>query len=214
MQIFALGKSARESLKSVSDIIAEELNIKRINILEAEPDVITLTAKPNFSLLGPKLGKKLNKTAEIIKTLTTEELKKFKKERKISLTIDEETIVLEQSDLDIKEVEKEGWVKEEDSSFKVVLNTSLTEELKDEGFARELVNKIQNMRKSAGFEVTDRIKIDILTTARVKKALSSYEEYVKKETLAKAIEQKGEKGEFSQVWDINGEKAEISIKRV
>jgi len=96
----------------------------------------------------------------------------------------------------------------------VALSTALTEELKDEGFARELVNKIQNMRKSAGFEVMNRIKVDIKTTPRLYSAIEVFDEYIKSETLAEEITNSGEKGEFSQEWDINGEKAQISVARV
>lgn len=103
---------------------------------------------------------------------------------------------------------------ESDNGYKVALSTVLTEELLDEGFARELVNKIQNMRKSAGFEVMDKIVVDVQASERLYKAIDLFEEYIKKETLAQKITKTGQKTEFSEEWDINGQKAEISVTRI
>ncbi len=116
--------------------------------------------------------------------------------------------------MDISEKEKSSWAVETDNEFQVALSTILTEELKDEGFARELVNKIQNVRKSAGFEVMDRIQVDINTTPRLNQAIKSFEEYVKKETLAIKLSLSSNQGGYTEDWDINGEKATISVQRV
>jgi isoleucyl-tRNA synthetase len=139
---------------------------------------------------------------------------KLKAQGKTYQELDDEKIELSLDDLDLEEKQKEGLVIESGDGYKVGIDTYISETLKDEGFARELVNKIQNMRKQAGFEVMDRIKVDIKGTERLEKAIKAFEDYIKKETLAKSITQAGEKGELSLEWDINGEKAEISVARI
>jgi isoleucyl-tRNA synthetase len=115
---------------------------------------------------------------------------------------------------EIFEREKQGWAVESENEYQVALSTVLTEELKDEGFARELVNKIQNMRKSAGFEVMDRIQVGIKTSPRLNQAIEAFEEYIKKETLAQMLSLSETRGDHVEEWDINGEKANISVQKV
>ncbi len=205
---------SKEDLESLFGLISEELNVKRISFLEPDTSLVQLFAKPNFSRLGPKWGKRANLVAEKIKSLGQDELKKFKDDGRLKIDLDGEGLELEPEDMEIQEKEKEGWVVEAENEFKVAIFTVLTEELKDEGFARELVNKIQNMRKAADFEVMDRINANIKTTPRLKKAIKTFEDYIKKETLSVKLSSSEAKGEYTEKWDINGEKAVISIERV
>ncbi len=204
----------REALLVLFGLIKDELNVKKISWLDQDTSLTELYAKPNFSRLGPKWGKKANQVAEKIKSLNQSELKKFRDEGKLVIEMDGTTLELAPEDMEISEKEKESWVVETENEYQVALSTVLTEELKDEGFARELVNKIQNMRKSAGFEVMDRIQVDINTTARLNRAIKSFEDYVKKETLTQKLSLSETKGELTEEWDINGEKATISVQRV
>jgi isoleucyl-tRNA synthetase len=164
--------------------------------------------------LGPKFGKKANLVAEKIKSLSQLELKKFKDEGKLNIELDGARLELLPEDVEISEREKQGWAVESENDYQVALSTVLTEELKDEGFARELVNKIQNMRKSAGFEVMDRIQIGIKTSPRLNQAVKAFEEFIKKETLAQKLSLSEIKGDHSEEWDINGEKANISVQKI
>jgi isoleucyl-tRNA synthetase len=205
---------SKEELESLFGLIADELNVKKISWLDQESSLTELFAKPIFNRLGPKFGKKANPLAEKIKSLSQTELKKFKDEGKLNLELDGARWELLAEDVEISEREKQGWAVESENEYQVALSTTLTEELKDEGFARELVNKIQNMRKSAGFEVMDRIQVTIGTTSRLNLAIKSFEDYIKKETLAQKLSLKETKGEPSEEWDINGEKANISVQKV
>ncbi len=205
---------SKKDLESLFDLISEELNVKKISSWDADLQLSQLSAKPNFTRLGPKLGKKANQMAEKIKSLSQDELKKFKEEGKLKIDLDGESLELEPDDMEITEKEKEGWVVESENEYRLALSTILTDELKDEGFARELVNKIQNMRKAADFEVMDRIKTDIKTTPRLNRAIKAFEDHIKKETLSEKLSLSGAKGERIEEWDINGEKAVISIERV
>lgn len=204
----------RKELVSLSSLISDEVNVKKISFVEDDISVTEFVAKPNLSRLGPKFGKKASLIAEKIIALDEEKLKRFKEEKKLKLELNGEIVELAVEDLEIGEKEKEGFVVETENEYKVALSTVLSEELKDEGFARELVNKIQNMRRSAGFEVMDRIKVDIKTTPRLYRAMEAFDEYIKAETLSKEITKSGEKGELSKEWDINGEKAQISVARM
>jgi isoleucyl-tRNA synthetase len=203
-----------EELRSMSQLISEELNVKTITVGDSKFQLTELIAKPNFAKLGPKWGNKASQVAERIKSLSQDELRKFKDQGKLKVELDGASAELAADDAEVSEKEKEGWVVESENEYKVALSTVLTEELRDEGFARELVNKIQNMRKAAGFEVMDRIRAHVKSTDRLNQAVRAFEEYIKKETLALEVSLSDTEGERTEEWDINGEKATISIKRV
>jgi isoleucyl-tRNA synthetase len=203
-----------QDVKSLSDLISDELNVKKVSSWDSKFELTELAAKPDFGKLGPKWGGKANQVAAAIKSLSQAQLSKFKEEGKLTLDLDGTRIELQPEDVHVSETEKPGWTVESDNGYRVALATVLTEELKNEGFARELVNKIQNMRKSAGFQVMDRIRANVETTDRLKQAIKAFEEYVKKETLALELGFGPAKGEYLQEWDINGEKAKISVERV
>jgi isoleucyl-tRNA synthetase len=205
---------SKADIKSLFDLTSEELNVKRISYLEPDASLVQLSAKPDFGQLGPKWGEKASQVAQKIRSLGQDELRRFKEKGKLKIKLDGTSLELKPEDMEISEKEKEGWVVESESEYRVALSINITEELKDEGFARELVNKIQNMRKAAGFEVMDRIRTGIKTTHRLEAAAKAFEEYVKKETLSLELSLSGNKGEHTQEWDINGEKAVISIERV
>jgi isoleucyl-tRNA synthetase len=206
--------AARRDLESLFQLTSDELNVKRISFLEPGMSLVQLSAKPDFGKLGPRWGKKANQVAEKIKSLGQDELSRFREEGKLNIDLDGTSLELKPEDMQILEKEKEGWVVESENEYRVALSTVLTEELMDEGFARELVNKVQNMRKAAGFEVMDRIKTHIKTTPRLSQAINAFEDYVKKETLSLELSLSQDKGERIEEWDVNGEKAIISIERV
>ncbi|MGB2697084.1 MAG: isoleucine--tRNA ligase, partial [Candidatus Zixiibacteriota bacterium] len=213
MLVFIPQKKLKEELKSMFYVVEEEINVKSIDFAPEELSFTVKNAKPNFQLLGPKFGKDAAQVAERVKRLNEEELNKLKKEGRISLKFQDGSVEISSDEIHIEEKEKPGFAVESENEYQVALSIELTESLKDEGFARELVNKIQNMRKSAGFEVMDRITIDIQSTDRLYKALVAFEEYIKKETLANTISRKGDNGEFSEELDINGQKTRISVSR-
>ena len=214
MMVILPDETLKDQLIPMLGLIKEEINVKEIEVVRKDASFATLKALPNFKLLGPKLGNDLTRVVEKLKSLNQEELTQFRKDKRFSLKLDDQLFDLNSDEVIISEEEKEGLALESDNGYKVALSTVLTEELLDEGFARELVNKIQNMRKSAGFEVMDKIVIDIKTSERLCKAIDLFEEYIKKETLAQKITKTGQKGEFSEEWDINGQKAEISVTRI
>jgi isoleucyl-tRNA synthetase len=206
-------KKQKDELKSMFSVVEEEINVKSVDFAPEELSVTVRSAKPDFQLVGPKFGKDAANIAERIKRLSEEELNNLKKEGKISLKLGDRSVEISSDEVQIEEKDKEGFAVESENEYKVALSTKLSEPLKNEGFARELVNKIQNMRKAAGFKVMDRIEVDIKSTNRLYQALDAFEEYVKKETLTDLITRSGEVGEFSEELDVNGEKTKISVKR-
>jgi isoleucyl-tRNA synthetase len=203
----------KESLEPMSQIIGEEINVKRVSFV-SERIPTESSVKPSFSLLGPKFGEKAKLIADRLTNLTSGEIGKLKKEGNLVLTLEGQTFSVDLSEVEIEEKDQEGFATESDDSYQVALSTKLDRDLEDEGYARELVNKIQNMRKSAGFEVMDQIKIEIKTTSRVEEAVAAFEDYIKKETLAKSISFSLDSTDTSKEWNINGEKTQISVNRI
>ena len=204
----------QSAIEELVDVISEEINIKNVSFSDNDAGLVTLTAKPNFKLLGPKLGKKVKSAKAAILELPDQVLREFKKSGALDLEIEGEKFTLTSEELEIESIDKENYAVEADNGFTVAISTQLTDELVLEGYARELVNKIQNMRKSADFQVTDRIRVGIESTGEIKKALDSFGDYIKAETLADDIAFNKNEGEVKQEWDLNGQPATIYVSRL
>ncbi len=177
-------KNKKTALESVKDIILEEVNIKQFTVLDDDSEIVNKTAKANFKSIGPKFGKKVKSVAEAIKNLSKNQINKLEKSGKINLHIEGEEISVNREDVEIISTEIEGRVVSSEDGLIVAIDTNLTEELIYEGLAREFVNRIQNMRKDAGFEVTDRIKIYFNSNEELVKAVKNFNDYIINETLA------------------------------
>ncbi len=207
------GPTPSEGLK---EIILTELNIKQIELTDGLDSYISYNARPVFARLGPKFGREMGKVADIIKSLREDQIKRAEVEGHFTIDIDGSRTELTGDEVEIVREEKEGFAVESDGGITIALDTTLTPGLIDEGFARELVNKIQNLRKTSGFEVTDRIRITLYADELLAGAIGRYGEYICSETLADSLERE----ELSRAngddkeWSINGEKAVISVIRV
>jgi len=205
-------------VKSVEDIVLEEINVK---VLDARVDnnIIKYKIKPNFRILGQKYGKLTSKIAERIRSFTTIEIARIDAgdlDNYVEIEVENEKIKVFKEDVEVIAEDIQGWMVETDGQITVALDTALTEELIDEGLAREFVNRVQNLRKDSGFEVTDRIRIVHASSERLAKALGRMAQYVQQETLAvelrpvsntEALKQ-GAKNE-----DINGEPSAIAVEK-
>src|SRR5690606_12598053 len=145
------------------------------------------SAKANFKSIGSKFGKKVNKVAERIKLLNKNEIADLEAGKDIELRIDDETIKITNTDVDIIGSKITGWVVESENGVTVAIDTELTDDLIAEGLAREFVNRIQNMRKDSGYDVTDRIKIKFSGDQELVNAINTFKDYVSTETLAEQI---------------------------
>jgi isoleucyl-tRNA synthetase len=203
-----------EELRKVEDIILDEVNVKRVEyVLFGDSDVIKRKAKANFKLLGARLGKQMKSVAARIGTMSDEEITRYEQQMFIEFTVDGENVRVERGEIDVTAQDVEGWLVSGEKGVTVALDTHLTNELRAEGLAREFVNRIQNLRKDSGFEVTDRITIAVGGAPDLlRDAITTHEQYIKQETLASKITSDGDL-DGAEI-DLGEITAKVSISRV
>jgi isoleucyl-tRNA synthetase len=196
-------------------VIMEELNVKKVEELSEVAEVVTFRAKLNFALAGKRLGGTVKEVAAAIARLTSDDLRNFLITGEIDIALADTKIRLSRDELEVQKIEKNGFAVESGDEITVALRTDIDDNLRDEGFAREMVNKIQNMRKTSGFEVTDRINVMVSTSDPLLSAVKRYDAFICKETLADRIDivdsLSSENGGIK--WNINGIKADIAVIR-
>ncbi len=208
-------KTKRDALKYMRDVILDEVNIKELIVLDSDSEIVNKSAKANFKSIGPKFGKKVKPAAEAIKSFGKDEIALIESGRNVELNIDGESVSVTPDDVEIVSSEIKGWVVESEGGVTVAIDTELTNELIDEGLAREFVNRIQNMRKEAGFDVTDRIKIFFNGSEKLIDAVLSFQNYVSSETLAEKLNNGDiSKGNNKQEWKIGEYECTIQIEKV
>ncbi len=178
-----LDEKQKHEIEAVADLIMSEVNVKEVELLDDASGILVKQIKPNFKVLGPKFGKDMKKIAQAVAKLNQDDIQKIEQDGEISLDIDDKIITLQLQDVEIASQDIEGWLVASSGSITVALDVTINEDLREEGIARELVNRIQNIRKDSGFEVTDRIDIKILKDGFVEKAVSNNLSYIKTETL-------------------------------
>ncbi|MDA9977381.1 isoleucine--tRNA ligase [Polaribacter sp.] len=177
----------KEEILAVSDLIKHEVNIKEVQILEDASDILIKQIKPNFKALGPKFGKEMRSIAAEVQRFTKEDISKIEKSGNISLEINGKEITLEREDVEISSKDIEGWLVANEGGLTVALDVTITEELRKEGVARELVNRIQNARKDTGLEVTDKIRLTVLNFENLQHAIQENKAYIMSETLTQEL---------------------------
>ncbi|MHB0756553.1 isoleucine--tRNA ligase [Polaribacter sp. M15] len=177
----------KEEILAVSDLIKHEVNIKEIQLMEDASDILIKQIKPNFKTLGPKFGKDMRFIAAAVKDFNQEDINKIEKDKNISVDINGKNIILELSDVEISSKDIEGWLVANEGAITVALDVTITEDLRKEGVARELVNRIQNARKDTGLEVTDRIKLTVLNFDNLQQSILDNKDYIMSETLTKEL---------------------------
>ena len=205
----------RKAIKSVKDIILDEVNVKNIEFVDDDSGIVQKTAKPNFPVLGKRLGGKIKSVTPKVAQLSTQEITEFEESGYMELDLDGDGVVeLDRNDLEISRSGLEGWQVETEDGMSVALDTDLSTELVQEGLAREFINRIQNMRKEADFEVTDRIAIGVATSDKLYEAIQAMNDYIKRETLAEKItDGLLEVSDFKKKWEIGDDNCTISIRR-
>jgi isoleucyl-tRNA synthetase len=178
----------KEEILAVCDLIKHEVNIKDVELMEDASDILVKQIKPNFKALGPRFGKDMKAIAGKIMGFTAEDIKKIEQNGSFDVEINGKNITLGLEDVEITSQDIEGWLVANEGALTVALDVTITEELKQEGIARELVNRIQNLRKDSGFDVTDKIDVKLLNNAHLQQAVASNLEYIKTETLTEELE--------------------------
>lgn len=178
-----LDEKQKNEIEAVADLIKSEVNVKDIELLDDASDILVKQIKPNFKVLGPKYGKDMKLIAKEIGKLDQDGIQKIEQNGEIIIAIENKSINLQLQDVEILSQDIEGWLVASSGSLTVALDVTISESLRKEGIARELVNRIQNLRKESGFEVTDKIDIKILKDGYVENAIADNITYIKTETL-------------------------------
>lgn len=182
-----LDENQRAEIEAVSDLIKAEVNVKEIALLDDASGVLVKQIKPNFKALGPRFGKDMGLISKEIQKMSAEQINKLDKEGSLTLDISGKSITLSLEDVEISSQDIPGWLVANANGITVALDITLTDALRNEGIARELVNRIQNIRKDSGFEVTDKIKVQLQSNEVLEKAVLSNETYIKSETLTESL---------------------------
>ena len=211
IMIPVLSKNDRENLESIIPIIKQEVNVKEVQLLNPEEasDIIVKAVKPNFKTLGPKLGKDLKAVSQELQQLSSFQIEELEKNGAITLSGYE----LNLDDVEIRTQDITGWLVANDGKLTVALDITITPELKSEGIARELVNKIQNLRKENGLEVTDKISLEIQANEEIEKSVNENMEYICSETLTQKLTFVSNTTDGTEL-DINEIKIKIVLKKV
>ena len=207
-------KSEFQLSEFYKEIIEDELNVKEVVFKDDIADFISYSFKPQMRTVGPKYGKLLNKIKTTLSELDgNKAMAELKSTGELKLDIDGQEIVLLEEDLLIDMAQIEGYVSESDHTITVVLDTNLTPELIEEGFVRELVSKIQTMRKEAGFEVMDKIRVYAKDNDKIVSIMKNHGDEIKSEVLAEEIVTGETKG-YEKEWNINSEKVTMAVERI
>jgi isoleucyl-tRNA synthetase len=205
----------REAVDDVSGIILDEVNCKEIQYVDHTSDVVRRSAKPNFSRLGPRLGAKMKPVNQKVRQLGDDAITDYIDTGSLVLEIDGDEIELGPNDLEIASEGIEGWLVEQRAGITVALDTQISEALLEEGLARESVKRIQNLRKDAGFDVTDRIEIGYRGSERITNAIDQWGDWIRNETLALELQPSEEpQGDAVDHFEIGDEQLTVAVRRV
>jgi isoleucyl-tRNA synthetase len=183
IMIPVLDTTQKEEIKAVSDLIKHEVNVKEIELLDDASGILVKQIKPNFKTLGPKFGRDMKSISNAIQNFSQEDIIKIEKDGNLSINIDEKSINLDVTDVEISSKDIEGWLVANANGLTVALDVTISEDLRKEGVARELVNRIQNVRKDSGLEVTDKIKLTVLNFENLQTSVEENKAYIMSETL-------------------------------
>jgi isoleucyl-tRNA synthetase len=190
----------RRDIQHFELIIKEEVNIKNIEYVTGEAEIVRKKAKPNFKSIGKKFGSKTQSIADLIRNMSNSQIYQLEENSRFTFSVDNQEYEITIDDVEILSEDIEGWLVASEEGITVALDTTITDELLSEGIAREFVNRIQNIRKSKDFDVTDRIKIEFKADDNISSRILKLSDYICNETLSEALE-------FNN--SINGEKIEI-----
>ena len=195
------------------EIIAEELNVKKLEFTDDAEGFISYSFKPQMRTLGPRFGKQLGEIRTLLQGIDgSAAMKELKENGSLTLQLTTGPAALAEDDLLIETAQKEGFAANQDGEITVVLDTALTPELVDEGFVREIVSKVQTMRKEAGFEVMDRIVLMHEGNARIEEIFAKYGDKISREVLASRVAAGASEG-YRKEWNINGEAVTLAVKK-
>jgi isoleucyl-tRNA synthetase len=176
-----------ENIEAVKNLILSEVNVKELRFTNNSADILVRKVKPDFKKLGPRYGKIMKQLAVAIQGMSGEDIQTFETTGSFSFHIDGQEAVIRPEDVEIISEDIPGWLVANEGKLTVALDITLTDELRKEGLARELVNRIQNLRKSNGYDITDKIKIHILSSNEMDEAINKHKDYIMNQVLAVSL---------------------------
>ncbi|MFL3664490.1 MAG: isoleucine--tRNA ligase [Flavobacteriales bacterium] len=188
LMIPILNPTFKRQLQEVADLILSEVNVKEIEYLEDTSGVLVKSIKPNFKTLGPKYGKIMKQIAAQVNQFTQNDIQEFERNQGATITVEGQQVELDSNDVEIITQDIPGWLVQTEGGLTVAIDVTISKELKEEGIAREFVNRIQNLRKDSGFEVTDKIALKILQHNEINEAINNNKNYICTETLTSRLD--------------------------
>ena len=187
LMVPVLDEHQKESIEAVKSLILSEVNVKDMKFVDNTAGILVKRIKPDFKKLGPRYGKIMKALAAAIQQMSQEDINAFEKAGTYTLQVDGQDAVLERTDVEIISEDIPGWLVANEGRLTVALDITVTDELKKEGLARELVNRIQNLRKSSGFDITDKVNITIASSSEMDGAVTAYKDYITSQVLANSL---------------------------
>jgi len=188
VMIPVLDEAQKQEIQAVEDLIKSEVNVKQIELIDDASGLLVKQVKPNFRVLGPRFGKDIKLIVNKINDFTSEDIANIERNKEIEVEINENLVNLSIEEVEISSQDIEGWLVASSGNLTVALDVSISPELKKEGVARELVNRIQNLRKDSGYEVTDTIDVTLQKDGMIEDAVNDNISYIKNETLTATLE--------------------------
>jgi isoleucyl-tRNA synthetase len=207
-----LDPAMKLAIEQMEELILAEVNVKEINYITETEGVISKKLKPNFKLLGAKLGTKMKQASAVIAALSQNEISELERTGTLTIMVEESPIVLLINEVEIIAEDIPGWSVAVKGNLTVALDISLSEALLKEGHARELVNRVQNIRKEANFELTDKILLQIVDNQNLKESINEFSEYICREILATQIDWVSSLEEGVDI-EINDQKLKILVRQ-
>ena len=200
----------QESIEAVRDLILSEVNVKELKFVDNAAGILVKKIKPDFKKLGPRYGKIMKNVAAAIQAMSQEEIAAFEKAGVYTMTVEGQEVTLDRADVEIISEDIPGWLVANEGRLTVALDITVTDDLRKEGLAREFVNRIQNLRKSSGFDITDKIQIQVLSQEEMDEVIDEYRTYISNQVLAVSIEILDEA--ISDAVDFDFERFKLSVK--
>ena len=200
----------QESIEAVRDLILSEVNVKELKFVDNAAGILVKKIKPDFKKLGPRYGKIMKNVAAAVQAMSQEEIGAFEKAGVYTMTVEGQEVTLDRADVEIISEDIPGWLVANEGRLTVALDITVTDDLRKEGLAREFVNRIQNLRKSSGFDITDKIQIQVLSQEEMDEVIDEYRTYISNQVLAVSIEILDEA--ISDAVDFDFERFKLSVK--
>ena len=185
--VSAVDEHQRAAVEAVQDIILNEVNVKELKFADSGSNILVKKVKPDFKKLGPRYGKVMKALAAAIQAMTQEEIATFERDGSFTFSIDGSACTVLTDDVEIISEDIPGWLVANEGRLTIALDITVTDELRREGLARELVNRLQNLRKSSGLEITDHIRVTLAPAEEMEGVLETYGDYIRRQVLADAI---------------------------